>query len=75
LTAHAEREREADRITVSDLVEAFGSEALELLEECPDDPRGHSALFLRFTARGDPIHAVFSLADLAICSSSHHLSA
>ena len=49
LSLHAERERDADRIAMSDLEEALSSEGLELLEDYPEDPRGHSHLVLEFT--------------------------
>ena len=61
MTVHAEREREADTISVEELEEAFGSNQLEQLEDYPDDPRGASGLFLGFTGVGNPIHAVIGL--------------
>ena len=52
---HAEREREADKITVIELEEALTR--CEIIEEYPNDPRGPSCLALGF--RGErPIHAV-----------------
>jgi hypothetical protein len=63
LTSHAEREREADTITIVELEEAFGSDAVELLELYSDDPRGPSGLFLGFTNHQRPIHAVIGLSD------------
>ena len=61
LTQHAEREREVDAISMREIEEALGSEALELLEDYPDDPRGSSGLFLGFTTDGNPLHAVVGL--------------
>lgn len=61
LTEHAEREREADAILMSEVEEAFGSDETELLEDYPDDPRGPSALCLGFTRERDPLHAVIGL--------------
>lgn len=58
LSVHAERERDADQILVTDIEEALSSVRTELLEDYPEDPRGHSHLLLGFTERGDPIHAV-----------------
>jgi hypothetical protein len=58
LSLHAERERDADRIAMSELEEALSSEGLELLEDYPEDPRGHSHLVLGFTRMEQPIHAV-----------------
>ncbi|MBI2917883.1 MAG: DUF4258 domain-containing protein [Chloroflexi bacterium] len=63
LTGHAEREREADAISMAEVEQAFGSGTVELLEDYPDDPRGHSALFLGFTRGGRPLHAVVGMAD------------
>ena len=60
LTAHAERERESDAITVGEIEQVFGSESLELLEDYPDDPRGTTALLLGFTTAGQPLHGVVS---------------
>ncbi len=61
MTAHAEREREADSITKADRIEAFTSYDVYLLEDYPSDPRGHPGLFLGFTQDRRPVHAVFAL--------------
>lgn len=58
LTSHAEREREADMITLQETEEAVLSETCEVLEDYPGDPRGHSCLVLGFTQASDPIHLV-----------------
>ena len=58
LSVHAERERDADQILTTDLEEALSSARLEMLEDYPEDPRGHSHLLLGFTERGEPIHTV-----------------
>ena len=55
---HAEREREADQITVEELEEALTH--CESIEEYPDDPRGPSCLVLGFSG-SRPIHAVCAL--------------
>ena len=52
---HAERERQADQITVAKFEEALTQS--EIIEEYPDDPRGPSCLALGFAGR-KPIHAV-----------------
>ncbi len=52
---HAERERQADQITVTEFEEALTQG--EIIEEYPDDPRGPSYLALGFAGRR-PIHAV-----------------
>lgn len=58
LSIHAERERDADRITIAELEEALVSGDLELVEDYPDDPRGHSHLVLGLTNADQPIHVV-----------------
>jgi Domain of unknown function (DUF4258) len=58
LTFHAERDREADQITVQEIEEAVLSEDCELIEDYPADPRGHSCLILGWTHAGLPIHMV-----------------
>ena len=63
LTLHAEREREDDAISIAENEYALGSDHLELLENCQDDPRGASGLFLGFTAGGQPIHAVVGMSN------------
>ncbi len=58
---HAERERDADRIEIAELEHALCSEHLELLEDYPTDPRGHSHLVLGFTEQDRPIHTVCAI--------------
>jgi hypothetical protein len=58
LTSHAEKEREADHITVQVIEEAILSERCELIEDYPTDPRGPSCLMLGFTKAELPIHMV-----------------
>ena len=68
LTAHAEREREADRIAIRELEEAMLSQGCQVRENYPEDPRGASCLVLGCTVQGLPIHAVcgISLPDILI---------
>ena len=61
LSLHAERERDADRIQIAELEQAFQSRRLELVEDYPEDPRGHSHLVLGFTESDQPIHAVCAI--------------
>ena len=61
LSLHAEQERDADAITISELESALGSDTLELVEDYATDPRGHSQLLLGFTAAGDPVHVVCAI--------------
>ncbi|MGE0681400.1 MAG: DUF4258 domain-containing protein [Candidatus Binatia bacterium] len=58
LSIHAERERQADKITIAELEEALRN--CELIEDYPDDPRGESCLAVGFAANR-PIHAVCAL--------------
>ena len=53
---HAEREREDEHILVEELEQSVVRG--ELLEDYPDDPRGHSCLILGFTQDGRAIHSV-----------------
>lgn len=61
VTAHAEREREADRITLGELEEALLSPRCHVIEHYPEDPRGASCLVLGFMGHDLPIHAVCGL--------------
>jgi hypothetical protein len=58
LTLHAERERDADRIQIVEVEQALSADSLDVIEDYPDDPRGHSHLVLGFTDSGLPVHAV-----------------
>jgi Domain of unknown function (DUF4258) len=62
LTAHAEREREADSITIQEIEEALLSQRCEVVENYPEDPRGASCLLLGFTEQELPLHAVCGIA-------------
>ena len=61
LTFHAEVEREVDKIFISEIEEAFSSDSCMIIEDYPDDKRGHSSLVLGFTKEGLPIHMVCAL--------------
>jgi hypothetical protein len=61
LTLHAEQERDADEVTISEIEQAFSGPEAEIIEEYPDDPRGHSVLVLGLTRAGAPLHAVWSI--------------
>ena len=58
LSKHAEREREADRISIQELEMALVD--CEIIEDYPEDPRGPSFLVLGFSEER-PIHAVGAL--------------
>ena len=55
LSFHADDERLDDGLTIAELEDAL--KAAELLEDYPDDPRGHSCLVLGH-AGGRPVHVV-----------------
>lgn len=61
LTLHAESERDADRISIIEIEEALLHNDPEMIEDYPNDPRGHSFLLLGFTAEGKPIHALCAI--------------
>lgn len=58
ISIHAERERRSDGLSVSEIENSILADG-ELLEDYPDDPRGHSCLVLSFTADGQPVHTVW----------------
>ena len=60
LTIHAERERQADKITTGELEAALQS--CDLIEDYPEDARGHSCLALGF-AGTRPVHTVCTIKD------------
>lgn len=61
VTFHAEVEREVDKIFISEIEEAFSSDSCMIIEDYPDDRRGHSSLVLGFTKEGLPIHMVCAI--------------
>ncbi len=61
LSHHAERERDRDRIQMTELQEALRSGGLEIIEDYPDDQRGHSHLVLGFSRENKPIHVVCAI--------------
>jgi hypothetical protein len=55
ISLHADEERLEDALTIQELEQALGS--AQLLEDYPEDPRGHSCLVLGFS-KGQPVHFV-----------------
>ena len=55
-TLHVHRQIDARNITIKEIFEAL--ESPELVEDYPNDPRGHSCLILGFTKQGKPLHMV-----------------
>jgi hypothetical protein len=56
---HAEVEREVEAITIDDIKTAILNG--ELLEDYPDDLRGHSCLMLGTAQDGRPLHVVLTI--------------
>ena len=61
LSSHAEFEREADNILTLEIEEALLSQGCTVVEDYPDDPRGHSALVLGFSSEGPPLHILIGM--------------
>ncbi|MES0490984.1 MAG: DUF4258 domain-containing protein [Leptospirales bacterium] len=55
ISLHAEKERYEENILIKDIEECLNT--LELLEDYPNDPRGHSFLILGYSDKR-PIHIV-----------------
>jgi hypothetical protein len=62
LSTHAESEREAEGILISEIEGVLLSPQCEVVEDYPDDPRGHSALLLGFSSEGVPLHVLLGFA-------------
>ncbi|MCX6027866.1 MAG: DUF4258 domain-containing protein [Chloroflexi bacterium] len=60
VSRHAEREREDDRLSLMDIEESVLLSG-ELLEDYPNDPRGHSCLILGFNRGGQAVHTVWGV--------------
>lgn len=58
---HAHRQMDMRGITVGEVFEAL--EAAELVEDYPDDPRGHSCLLLGRTKSGRSLHIICAPSD------------
>lgn len=57
-TFHALMEEMGERLTAQKVEDAL-MKGFELVEDYPDDPRGHSCLILSWVA-GKPVHVVFA---------------
>lgn len=66
LTSHAENERDADKITLEEIKDAFLSLKAEIIEDYPNDPRGPSCLILGFTKYNRPAHIVCGMEGLGL---------
>lgn len=56
ISLHADEERLADGLTVSDIELALS--ACAIIEQYPDDPRGQSCLVIGLTPEGKSVHVV-----------------
>jgi hypothetical protein len=56
ISLHADDERIADGLTVSQLEVALSG--CKIIEDYPDDPRGESCLAFGFTSEDQPVHIV-----------------
>ena len=56
VTLHARSEMDNDDVSTSELVEAMLGMNSEIIEDYPDDPRGHSHLVLGYSAPKRPLH-------------------
>jgi len=56
ITVHARHEMDADRIRTDDMLCAISLPSSEVIENYPDDPRGHSMLVLAWTKALEPLH-------------------
>ena len=63
LTLHAEVERDADQVAMHEIEEALLSSKAKIIEDYPNDPRGHSCLILGFTKESLPIHILCGIAE------------
>lgn len=57
LSQHAEAKKQKDKITYREIDETF--KKIELIEDYPNDPRGHSCLLLGFTSEGKILYTLF----------------
>lgn len=56
LTLHARSEMDADGVSTGDLVEGIKATSSEIIEDYPEDPRGHSHLLLVRLDAAKPLH-------------------
>ncbi len=56
LTLHARSEMDADGVFTEELQAALCADNCEVIEDYPEDPRGHSHLILAWIVKGGPLH-------------------
>lgn len=58
LSIHADNERAKDKITISEIEECFKNGTIQIIENYPEDQRGHSFLLLGYTDKKKAVHFV-----------------
>ena len=61
LTLHARSEMDCDGVSGEELVRALAEPDSEIIQDYPDDPRGHSHLVLAWLGTGNPLHTCCAL--------------
>ena len=56
ITLHARREMDNDMVFTNHVLEMLESSLTEIVEDYPEDPRGHSHLLLGWLADEEPLH-------------------
>ena len=56
ITLHARREMDEDLVSTDDVLHALDSIRTEIIEDYPEDPRGHSHLLLGWLPGGESLH-------------------
>jgi len=56
ITLHARHEMDHDRVSTDELLGVLQSPSSEIIEDYPNDPRGHSHLLLGWLTVEDPLH-------------------
>ena len=62
-TMHARAEMDADNVVTSSLMRAISSDSSEVVEDYPEDRRGHSCLILVWENEASPIHVCCAVHD------------
>jgi hypothetical protein len=56
ITLHGRHEMDVDMVSTDELLKTLSSSSAEIIEDYPDDPRGHSHLILGQLSNGDSMH-------------------
>ena len=63
ITYHAKSEMEVDDVAAPDMARALAALSSELIEDYPDDRRGHSYLVLGWLNPEEPVHVCCAIHD------------